>query len=141
MQQPPQDHLERTKGHHLMPQLVNDEIILDTIDKGLNLLGENPKQALWYCLEKDFQFDRHKVPENLESFEETLKGFFGLGYNFLEAHFRQQLQKATAEDLQGYKTFADCIHGLRKKAENVKEQTIGPELRSEPYADNKKLEV
>src|SRR5665647_460858 len=124
-----------------MSQLITDEIILDVIDKGFNLLGENPKQALWFCLEKDFRFDRQKVPENLEAFEETLKGFFGLGYNFLEAHFRQQLHKATGEDLQGYKTFADCIRGLRKKAENAKEQPVGPELRLEPCVDSNLLEV
>ena len=103
-----------------MSQLLTDKMILDTIDKGLNLLGENPKQALWFCLEKDFKFDRNKVPENLEAFEETLKGFFGLGYTFLEALFRQQLQKATGEDLQVYKTFSDCVQGLRKKNKNPK---------------------
>jgi hypothetical protein len=119
-----------------MSELIKDEIILDTIDKGLNLLGENPKCALWFCLEKDFKFDRHKVPENLEAFEEALKSFFGLGYNFLESFFRQHLQKATGEDLKDYKTFADCVRGLRKKAEKVKEQTIDPELRLEPCVDN-----
>lgn len=110
-----------------MSHPLTDEIILDAIDQGLSALGENPKKALWYCLEKDFKIDRHKVPENLEAFEETLKGFFGLGYSFLEALFRQHLQNATGEDLKCYKSFADCIRGLRKKTENAK-GNITPEF-------------
>jgi len=98
-----------------MSKPVTDEIILGAIDKGLSALGDNPKQALWYCLERDFKFNRNEVPENLEAFEETLKNFFGLGYSFLDLLFRQYLQDATGEDLHSYKTFADCIRGLRKK--------------------------
>ena len=56
---------KRQEGHNLTKQ-ITDKIILEAIDKGLSLLGENPKQALWYCLEKDFKFDRQKVPENLK---------------------------------------------------------------------------
>jgi hypothetical protein len=111
-----------------MPQPVTDEIILDVIDKGFSALGDSPKQAIWYCLEKDYKFERDKVPENLEAFEEALKRLFGLGYNFLEALFRQHLHEATGEDLQSYKTFADCVCGLRKKAENAEVHVISPEL-------------
>jgi len=117
------NHLERVEVRYIMSKLITDEIILDAINKGLSALGETPQKALWYCLEKDFKFDRNKIPEDFEAFEafeKTLKGFFGLGYTFLESLFRQELQKATGEDLKDYKTFADCIQGLRKKAENVK---------------------
>ena len=99
-----------------MTSVVTDEMILDVIEKGLSALGESPKQAIWYCLEKDFKFERHKVPENLDSFEETLRKFFGLGYSFLESLFRKHLEEATGEDLQGYNTFSDCIRGLRDSA-------------------------
>lgn len=103
-----------------MSRLITDEIILDIVDKGLAALGESPKQAMWYHLEKDFKFERQKVPENLEAFEGVLQKFFGLGYSFLESLFRQQLREATGEDLKGYKTFVDCVRGLRAKAKTIK---------------------
>jgi hypothetical protein len=99
-----------------MVQPINDGVLLEVIDKGLSAIGTNAKQALWHCLEKDFEFDQNKVPENLEAFGDTLKDFFGLGYCFLDALFRQYLGEATGEDLQGYKTFGDCVRSLRKKA-------------------------
>jgi hypothetical protein len=99
-----------------MPQSITNEIILEVIDKGLSVIGNNAKQALWFCLERDFKFDRSKVPENLEAFEGTLKGFFGLGYSFLDTLFRQYLREATGEDLQSCETFAECVRVLRKKA-------------------------
>ena len=75
-----------------MSQLITDEIVLDVIDKGFSALGESPKRAIWYYLEKELKFARHQVPENLDAFEGALQKFFGLGYNFLESLFRQQLQ-------------------------------------------------
>jgi hypothetical protein len=111
-----------------MSQPVTNEIILDAIDKGLSSLGDCPKQAIWYRLEKDFKLDRNKVPENLDAFEETLESFFGLGYRFLESLFRQYLKEATGEDLQCYRTFADCISGLRKKTESIEVHDIVPEF-------------
>ena len=107
---------------------ITDELVIEIIDKGFSALGDSPKQAIWYCLEKDFKLERQKVPEKLEAFEETLKRFFGLGYSFLEGLFRQNLQEATGEDLQCYKSFAGCVRGLRKKAENVEGYVICPEF-------------
>ena len=111
-----------------MSQIVIDEIVLDVIDKGLAELGESPKRAIWYCLEKDFKFERRKLPEKLEAFEEALQKLFGLGYIFLESLFLKHLHNATGEDLQGYKTFADCVRSLRMKTEAVEPQAMSPLL-------------
>ena len=98
-----------------MSQIITDEIILEVIDKGLSVLGESPKQAVWYYLENSLSFKRNKVPENIEEFEKALQDFFGLGYSFLRNILLQQLQEITGEDLHYYATFADCIKNLRKK--------------------------
>jgi len=100
-----------------MSKPISDEIILDAIDKGLSSLGENPKQAVWYYLEKDYKFNRNKVPENIEAFEETLKNLFGLGYKFLEALFLKYLSESTDEDLHRFNTFAECVRVLRQKTQ------------------------
>jgi hypothetical protein len=68
------------------------------------------------------------VPENLEGFKPALQELFVLGYIFIESLFLKHLHNATGEDLQGYKTFADCVRSLRMKAEAVEPQAMSPLL-------------
>lgn len=117
---------------------ITDEIILAVIDKGLASLGESPKQALWFCLEKDFNFDRNKVPENLEAFQQVLQRFFGLGYNFLETLFIRYLSEATGEDLSSQSSFVECVTRLCMKAseKSIKNVTIDePFMTSEAFVE------
>jgi len=64
----------------------------------------------------------------IKAFEEALQKLFGLGYIFLESLFLKHLHNATGEDLQGCKTFADCVRSLRMKAEAVEPQAMSPLL-------------
>jgi len=99
---------------------ISDALIIEVIDKGLSSLGERPKTALWFCLEKDLNIYRKDVPQHVETFQNALQGFFGLGYKFLEALFLKYLGDAIGEDLSGSGSFAECIDRLRKL------QGIGP---------------
>jgi hypothetical protein len=92
---------------------INDELILTGIDHGLEGIGNSPKQALWYCLERDHNLSRQRIPENLEVFEKVMKNFFGLGYGFLDSLFRIYLSEATGENLKGYQSFSECVSYLR----------------------------
>lgn len=109
-----------------MPTYINDELILEVIEKGLSALGKNPKEAIWSCLEKDFKLNKQKVPGNIEAFQQAMQRFFGLGYNFLEALFLKYLSEATGEDLLNYSSFAECITRLRTKAsaDSMKNVTV-----------------
>ena len=104
-----------------MPNQINDELILSVI-------GERPKQALWFCLENDLNFDRKKIPENLEAFEQALQNFFGLGFNFLEMLFIRYLGDALGENLSEYKNFAECVKSVRARAENGTNDSNSDEL-------------
>jgi hypothetical protein len=97
-----------------MPKQI-DEIILGVIDRGFGALGENPKHALWYCLERDFNLSRQKVPENIKAFEKALQSFFGLGYNILDSLFLNYLCEAAGENLKEYQSFAEAVNHLRSK--------------------------
>jgi len=85
------------------------------IDRGLSALGETPKQAIWFCLENKFHFDRTKLPGNIEEFQDALEKTFGLGYSFLEALFREYLHEATGENFGPFVSFADCVNQLYLK--------------------------
>jgi hypothetical protein len=102
--------------------------LLAVIDKGLASLGENPQKTIWFCLEKDFNIGRNKVPDNLHNFEHILQRFFGSGYDFLETLFIKYLSEATGEKLDRKTSFVDCVTRLRgsvneELAENVIVQT------------------
>ena len=97
----------------------DDGAILDAIDKGLQILGESPRRAIWYSLEKDFNLDRHKLPEDVEAFENALKSFFGPGYDFLQSVFRHNLQESSGIEFADFSTLVDCIHALRKTSDGV----------------------
>jgi uncharacterized tellurite resistance protein B-like protein len=113
-----------------MLQEITDKIVNESIDRGLNALGESPKQATWYILEKDFKFDRNKVPADLEAFAEVLEKFFGLGQKFLDALFIKYLQEIVGEDLHRYTSFADAVRGLRSMKEN-REVAVVSQLETE----------
>lgn len=98
-----------------MPKPIDDLLVLMAIDKGLSALGDSPKKALLFYLEKDFGLDWQEIPKNIATFEEVLKKFFGLGYNFLDSLFRQSLQEASGVNLQSYRSFADCVSCLSAK--------------------------
>ena len=100
-----------------MPGTISDKIVREVIEKGFDSLGQSPKQAVWFFLEKEFGFDREKLPENLKTFEEALQKLFGLGYNFLKTLFMRYLQEAVGEDLHGYSSFTECVKYLYEQAE------------------------
>jgi len=98
-----------------MPNCINDEMVLQIVEKGFSSLGETPTQATWFCLEKDFNFNKQTVSENLGQFQEALQKLFGSGSNFLDALFCDYLEDATGEDLSKYSSFSECVTALREK--------------------------
>ncbi len=96
-----------------MSKHISDEIILETIERGFDALGESPKQAIWFCLEEKFGFNPKKVPKNIAAFQEALQKIFGLGYDFLDVLFRQYLHEATGEKFVNCENFTQCVAFLK----------------------------
>ena len=92
-----------------MPKPIDDFIVIMAIDHGLSVLGDSPKKALFFYLEKEFGLALQEIPKNIAVFEETLKKFFGLGYNSLDSLFRQSLQDTSGVNLQSCGSFAECV--------------------------------
>jgi hypothetical protein len=97
----------------------SDQLIIEVIEKALSSLGESPKKAVWYCLEKNFKVYRADLPRNIVDFEEALQKIFGLGYSFLETLFRNYLTEATALNFDSCNSFAECVHSLELEIKNV----------------------
>jgi hypothetical protein len=96
-------------------QCFSDQLICEVIEKGLDSLGESPKQSVWYCLEDKFKVYRDELPGNIVEFQEALQKIFGIGYSFLETLFRKYLEEATEQDFHDCKSFAECVNSLKLK--------------------------
>lgn len=98
-----------------MPKPPIESIVLRAIEQGLDVLGESPKKALLYHLDNALGISWQNTSANIKHFEEALKMFFGPGYNYLEAIFRQNLQNASGENLDEYKSLSECVDYLYTK--------------------------
>lgn len=92
-----------------------ESVLLRVIDQGLDILGENPKKALFYHLEKTLGISLQDSSTNVKRIEEALKAFFGSGYSYLDAIFRLNLQNALGKNLEKYQSFSECIDYLAAK--------------------------
>jgi hypothetical protein len=62
-----------------------DKLLLEAIDDAMASMGESPKQAIYYHLEKVFNVKKQEIPCKIEEFILAIEKLFGMGANFLES--------------------------------------------------------
>ncbi len=70
-----------------------DALILQTIDEVFSCLGDSPKTAIYFALEKDYSISKEDIPHCLEDFLVALEKLLGLGAKHLEIMFMKHLHK------------------------------------------------
>ena len=91
---------------------LNDDIVLNIINKGFDALGQSPKKALWYVLESDYNITPQNVAGSLNSFEKVLRSVLGSAYGLLDALLRKYLSDAIGETFDENKSFVECVKSL-----------------------------
>jgi hypothetical protein len=56
-----------------------EQILAESVDEGLKILGDSGKQAILFYLEKNFSVRKHDIPKKPEAFADGLKKIFGEG--------------------------------------------------------------
>ncbi len=84
-------------------------IVVAVIEKGLDSLGNSPKQAIWTFLENDYNLDKTILPENIRAFQDALQKIFGLGYGFLDTLFCYYFEQATGNQFPKNQSFVECV--------------------------------
>ena len=74
-----------------MPKRDFERLLLEAIDGALCTLGESPKQAIYFHLDKSFNIKKQEIPNNLKGFEEAIQKTFGPGAEFLEILIMKQI--------------------------------------------------
>ncbi len=75
-----------------------EKVLFEAIDEGLSSLGESPKQAIYFHLDKNFNIEKHEIPAKIEAFADAINSIFGLGGSFLEIMIMQKIREKMGKD-------------------------------------------
>ncbi|MGC8998792.1 MAG: hypothetical protein ACP5JW_05290 [Candidatus Bathyarchaeia archaeon] len=74
-----------------MPPKDFQKTFLEAVEDGLSTLGDSPKQAILFHLEKTFKIKREEIPQNLTEFQKALEKIFRPGAPYLEKQILKKL--------------------------------------------------
>ena len=74
-----------------MAKVNFEKLLLEAIDENLASMGESPKQAIYYHLEKGFNVKKQEIPCKTEAFVLAVEKLFGIGANFIESLILKKL--------------------------------------------------
>jgi len=92
-----------------LPKKSFESLLLKAIDEGLSTLGDSPKQAVYFYLEKKFKIKKHEIPYKIEDFVDALEKIFGLGAKFLEILIIKQLYEKVEQIFEWNEGQTDLI--------------------------------
>jgi hypothetical protein len=74
-----------------------NRLVLDAVDAGLSSLGDSPKQAIYFYLEKTFKIKRSEIPKKIEEFATALEQIFGHGAKLVEIQIMKLLYEKVGQ--------------------------------------------
>ena len=100
-----------------------EEALLEAIDEGLSLLGESPKQMVYYHLEETFKINRQDIPFKIEEFTDAIEKIFGSGAKIIEIQIMKALYEKLGNNFKYYPkqvnlTLTDYVAAVRLERDN-----------------------
>ncbi len=84
-----------SKNHH---GRTFNEILVNSIDESLTVLGENVKTSIYINLEQAFKISRQTIPNDIDSFLNALERIFGSGAKHLELLIMENLHEKISHE-------------------------------------------
>lgn len=104
---------------------IFDRLLMEAIDEGLSMVGESPRKAIYFHLEKSFNIKKKEIPDKVEVFEEAMEKIFGSGADFLEVLIMKRLYEKVGGELE----CADASDfDFSKYVNSVKKRLLGKEV-------------
>jgi len=113
-----------------MKRLDFDKTLLEAVDQALLSLGESPRQAIYYHLNKSFRLQKEAITEETDEFSQALNAIFGPGANVIEKVIVKNLYnklKLNLEEKISYE-FVDYVNLAREIAKR-EQQRLNTERR------------
>jgi len=116
-----------------MKRLDFEKTLLEAVDNALLSLGESPRQAVYYHLNKSFKLQREEIPEDTNEFSQALNIIFGPGAEMIEKIIVKNLYNKLNLDFEEGSCFefAECVSSARESVKREKRLKIARKLRME----------
>ena len=98
-----------TSRNYWLPRKNFEKLLLKAIDEGLSSLGNSPRQAVYFYLEKRFNVKKREIPYKIEEFVNAIEKIFGLGAKFLEICIIKQLYQDVGQIFEWNEQHTDLI--------------------------------
>jgi len=100
-----------------MPQTNDDQpkqIILETVDESLLLLGESSRKSIYFHLQNIVNLKKEEIPNDLEAFAQGLEKIFGKGATVIEKSIVKNLCRKLGVEYKEEKesSFVDQINQI-----------------------------
>ena len=107
-----------------MRKLDFDRTFLEAVDHALLSLGESPREAIYYHLDKSFKLHKEEIPAVTSEFSQALNAIFGPGAEIIERIIVKDLYSKLNLDFEEKTSleFADCISVARELAKREKQR-------------------
>ena len=96
---------------------VFSKILSEAIEKGMQILGDSPNQAVIIYIEKKHSVKEDEYSKRLETFHRALTEIFGIGTKFIERHIAQNLYGRLGMDFREQEkwTIVDYAEEAKKR--------------------------
>ena len=144
----PDNHGTKQSENHAPKNKTNkkttnfEELLMESIDEGLSLLGESSKPVVYFYLEKTYKMNRVDSPYRIEDFIGAIEKMFGTGAKILEIQIMKCLFKKADYPLKycpqqkslEFAEYVEAVKLAKSNCENSKHsqpQTENPFSRQE----------
>jgi len=100
------------------------EVLLESIDDSLQILGEEPKNAVYQYLSTMQSLDRKDIPDRLEDFQSGLKNALGAAARVVERLILRKLYQkigSTFRETSEYE-FSEHVNEARRRFEGTRQR-------------------
>jgi len=91
-------------------------VLLEAVDEGLLVLGENSRKAIYFHLQNMFSLKKEDIPDRPEALVEGLQKIFGTGAKAIEKWILKSLYKKLGAKCEEKKNsqFEDYLNDARE---------------------------
>jgi hypothetical protein len=107
-----------------MKKLEFDKTLLEAVDHALLSLGESPRKAIYYHLDKSFKLHKEEIPADTSEFSQALNAIFGPGAEVIKKIILKDLYSKLKLDFEEKTSleFVDYIGVARELAQREKQR-------------------
>ena len=97
------------------------QILLEAIDEGLLMFGEDAKQSIHYHVETRYQIKREEICDKIEVFGKALENLCGASANLIEATIAKNLYERLGLKFESHEGWmlVDYVNHARKACERL----------------------